>query len=80
MTLTINLTQDQEDRLRREALNRGIDTDMLALQLLGRALSEIELKPTSRPQKRVLGLHAGQTWIADDFDAPLPDSFWLGEE
>jgi hypothetical protein len=26
------------------------------------------------------GLHAGQYWIAEDFDAPLPDSFWLGEE
>ena len=31
-------------------------------------------------QKRVLGLHAGQTWIADDFDAPLQDRFWLGKE
>lgn len=29
---------------------------------------------------RVLGLHEGQAWISDDFDAPLPDSFWLGEK
>lgn len=29
---------------------------------------------------RTPGLHAGQYWIADDFDAPLPDSFWIGEE
>jgi antitoxin (DNA-binding transcriptional repressor) of toxin-antitoxin stability system len=28
---------------------------------------------------RVLGLHAGKIWTSDDFDAPLPDSFWLGE-
>jgi len=78
MTLTINLTFDQEDRLRREALVRGIDTDALAQQLLGRALSEIGEQV--QPEKRVLGLHAGQTWIADDFDSPLPESFWLGEE
>jgi hypothetical protein len=28
---------------------------------------------------RVPGLHAGTTWVSDDFDAPLPDEFWLGE-
>ena len=27
------------------------------------------------------GLHADVPyWMAEDFDAPLPDSFWLGEE
>jgi hypothetical protein len=28
---------------------------------------------------RIPGLHAGTTWVSDDFDAPLPDEFWLGE-
>jgi hypothetical protein len=30
---------------------------------------------------RVLGLHAhlGKPWLSDDFDAELPDSFWLGD-
>lgn len=27
---------------------------------------------------RILGLHAGTTWVSDDFDDPLPDEFWLG--
>lgn len=26
------------------------------------------------------GLHPGAIWISDDFDDPLPDAFWLGEE
>jgi hypothetical protein len=75
MILTIHLTADQEERLRREALSRGIDEDMLAQQLQGRALSDIGegTMPPWRP--RVLGLHAGQVSIADDFDAPLPDGF-----
>ena len=31
--------------------------------------------PTSTP-----GLHKDiPYWMAEDFDAPLPDSFWLGE-
>jgi Protein of unknown function (DUF2281) len=30
--------------------------------------------------KRVRDLDAGAVlWISDDFDAPLPDEFWLGE-
>ena len=38
-------------------------------------------KPTeSKRDKRVLGLHFGLIHMSDDFDDPLPDSFWLGEE
>jgi antitoxin (DNA-binding transcriptional repressor) of toxin-antitoxin stability system len=29
--------------------------------------------------KRIPNLHPGG-WISDDFDDPLPDEFWLGEE
>jgi hypothetical protein len=28
---------------------------------------------------RVAGLHEGQGRIGEDFDAPLPDDFWLGD-
>lgn len=34
----------------------------------------------AHPAPRVAGLHAGKGWMAEDFDAPLPDSFWLGED
>lgn len=27
---------------------------------------------------RIPGLDAGTTWVSDDFDDPLPDSFWFG--
>jgi len=31
-------------------------------------------------KERVPGLHKGSSyWMADDFDAPLPNEFWLGE-
>lgn len=36
--------------------------------------------PHKAKAPRVLGLHAGQVWVSPDFDDPLPDSFWLGEE
>lgn len=33
---------------------------------------------SSRP--RVLGLHQGAWTVAEDFDGPLPDEFWLGKD
>ena len=30
--------------------------------------------------KRKAGLHPGAMTMHDDFDEPLPDSFWLGDE
>ena len=34
----------------------------------------------SQPTGRTPGLGKGDIVIADNFDAPLPDSFWIGEE
>lgn len=36
--------------------------------------------PTQPMQQRVLGLNRGEIWMSDDFNEPLPDEFWLGEE
>ena len=39
-----------------------------------------ELDDSAKPlKKRIAGLEKGPYYIADDFDDPLPDSFWLGE-
>ena len=35
---------------------------------------------TSSATPRVAGLHHGAIWMSDDFDEPLPDEFWLGDE
>ena len=32
------------------------------------------------PSQRIPGLNKGTYFMTDDFDEPLPDSFWLGEE
>lgn len=41
-------------------------------------ITPVEASPR-RLQKRILGAHPG-AWMSDDFDDPLPDSFWLGDE
>jgi len=35
--------------------------------------------PTNASAKRVPGLNRGQIETSDDFDEPLPESFWLGK-
>lgn len=30
--------------------------------------------------RRIAGLHVGGIWTSDDFDQPLPEEFWTGEE
>jgi hypothetical protein len=37
-----------------------------------------EAKP--EPTERIMGLHRGMIWMSDDFDDPLPDEFWFGED
>jgi hypothetical protein len=53
--------------------------DHLAKRFL-KELEEAEAQPENLLPKRVAGLGKGSIAIADDFDDPLPDSFWLGEQ
>jgi antitoxin (DNA-binding transcriptional repressor) of toxin-antitoxin stability system len=36
------------------------------------------LVPCAESGRRVPGLHANAIEVAPDFDAPLPDDFWIG--
>lgn len=38
------------------------------------------LVPCAEPSLRVPGLHPGAFQAAADFDAPLPDEFWTGQQ
>ena len=79
MTVLLSLTTEQEQKLTQAAQARGLDADLLLHEVLDTALAQLESMPALMP-KRMPDLHIGQTWVSDDFDAPLPDSFWLGEE
>ncbi len=78
MTITYELPPEIVSRLDRKAAQEGQDTVEYLRQL---AVQEAEAEGGEPPaQPRIAGLHAGQYWIAEDFDAPLPDSFWLGTD
>ena len=43
------------------------------------AVEEAEIQMAQPPRQRIAGLGKGTIVIADDFDEPLPETFWLGE-
>ena len=79
MTIIIDLPPEVADALTHKATQEGRDVAGYVRQLAVRDSGE---NPAGEavPALRTPGLHAGRYWIAADFDAPLPDDFWLGEE
>lgn len=71
MTVKLSLNPEQEERLRKAAQARGQDTNTLASEIFQRALDQVDTLAQG-PHELVLGLHEGEGWISDDFDAPLP--------
>ena len=77
MTITVDLPPDVVLSLTQKAAQEGQDIAGYLQQLAER---EAQPAPPEPSALRTPGLHAGKYWIAEDFDAPLPDSFWLGQE
>ena len=77
MTITVDLPPEVARSLTQKAAQSGQDIAGYLQQL---AVREAQTAPQEPPALRTPGLHAGKYWIAEDFDAPLPDSFRLGEK
>ncbi len=56
------------------------DGDEVVISQNGKPLARLEHIAAKRKKKRVAGLNRGMILTDDDFDAPLPDEFWLGKE
>ena len=57
--------------------------DMLYVDIVDEVeVSIMDRTLTARPpkKKRIAGLNRGMISMSEDFDAPLPDEFWLGRE
>ena len=44
------------------------------------SIAQLQKSPDGLPRRRELGLHRGPWMVAEDFDEPLTDEFWLGEK
>ena len=51
----------------------------LTLTKAGQPVAQVLPLP-EKPKQRLAPLHPGAIEISEDFDAPLPDEFWLGKE
>ena len=62
-----HLSQEQKNALRQrlDALESATDT-----------MKEV----TSQLKPRTPNMHPGSVWMSDDFDDPLPDEFWFGDD
>ena len=69
-----------------QAVGRVGDHQVPAKSGLTDTYSKLFPAPSQRPaheevaEQRVAGLHTGAIVPADDFDAPLSDDFWVGQE
>ena len=57
-----------------------IEQKRILIEELEKDAAQHNLSTESQKHERTPGLHAGMIWVSDDFDDPLPDEFWLGED
>ena len=77
MTTTLDINQAQISQLV-ELAQSG--QEIILAQDDKPLLRVTAIEQTPAPKPRIGGLHRGMIKMSDDFDEPLPDSFWLGEE
>ncbi len=78
MTTTVDISEVQQLAELLEQVRNGHEVIIAQNSTPIARLSAIV--PESVQEKRVGNLHPGSIWTSDDFDAPLPDEFWLGTE
>ena len=77
-TQTINL--DKVGKQLAELLAIVENNGEIVIAQNGKPLARLETVTPPKKKKRIAGLNRGMIWTSEDFDAPLPDEFWLGKE
>lgn len=76
---TVNI--DKIDKQLAELLSIAREKGEIQIMQDGEPLALLESVAPPEKRKRIAGLHEGNIiFMADDFNAPLPDEFWLGED
>jgi antitoxin (DNA-binding transcriptional repressor) of toxin-antitoxin stability system len=78
MTRTVSIKEAQDQFI--ELLDLVSTGNRVVIQKDEEPLAEIVGISSPKKGKRVAGLNRGKIRMSDDFDAPLPDEFWLGEQ
>ncbi len=75
-TKTIEL-QDAQKRFMELVAQLTAGTEIILTQGDVAIARLVPIVSVSRP--RLAGLHPGAIWTSDDFDEPLPETFWVGD-
>lgn len=77
MTRIVNI--DEAKSQLQDLLALASEGDEIIITDEGKPLARLVPISASK-KKRVAGLNRGQIWTSEDFDEPLPDELWTGQE
>ena len=79
--MTQTVTVDEAQQKLPDLLEQALAGNEVIITEHGKPVARLVALPIASPRKkRVAGLNRGAIWTSDDFDEPLPDEFWLGQE
>jgi prevent-host-death family protein len=79
MTRSVSVDEAQEKF--QDLLVQALAGDEVIITEHGKPVARLVPVPVAAAsKKRVAGLNRGTIWTSEDFDQPLPDEFWLGQE
>lgn len=79
MTRTVSVDEAREKLP--DLLAQALAGNEVIITVHGEPVARLVPVPVAAPKKkRVAGLNRGTIWTSEDFDQPLPDEFWLGQE
>jgi prevent-host-death family protein len=78
MTQTVSVDEAQEKL--QDLLAQALAGDEVIITKCGEPVARLVAVVTPPKKQRVPGLNRGTIWTSQDFDEPLPDEFWLGQE
>jgi prevent-host-death family protein len=78
MTQTVSL--DEAQNKLRDLLAKALAGDEVIITEHGTPVARLVPVLVPSKKQRVAGLNRGTISISEDFDEPLPDEFWLGQE
>lgn len=78
MTQTVSI--DEAKKRLQDLLTLASEGNEVIITDEGKPLARLVPIASPENKKRIAGLNRGTIWTSDDFDEPLPDEFWNGQE
>lgn len=78
MTQTVSV--DEAQNKLPDLLAQALAGDEVIITEHGTPVARLVPLAAHTKKKRIAGLNRGTIWTSEDFDEPLPDEFWLGQE